>query len=387
MADEEGLAADQRASVLIVGAGIAGLTTAIALSRAGIDSLVFEQADDVGECQVGSGLALGYNVGRAFDHLGILEPIMERSSVLTGLEFITDRGKPVATAADLSGELALGILRPALHGFLADTCGSERVRLGAKLVRFEQDEAGVTAQFSGGRTARGDVLIGADGLRSTVRTQLLGNSEPSYRGYCTRRGILKTDLPQRAPEKIYLGRGERFLFYPVGQGYVYWTAATNEPSGGKEDGAEIKRKVIERFGDWPDPIESLVRNTQESDTFLSDTVDRDWVKRWGEGRVTLLGDAAHPMTWDRGQGASQAIEGAVLLARHLERADDRVAGLRAWEAERIPRTTKVVRSSRVIGKLQQSRNPIVGFLHHQAIKVELRPYFFQRANKDLLVEY
>src|SRR5262245_38475804 len=148
MADEEGLAADQRASVLIVGSGIAGLTAAMALGRAGIDALVFEQAGDVGECQVGSGLALGYNVGRAFDHLGILEPLMERAAVLTGLEFITDKGKPVATAADLSGELALGILRPALHGFLADACGSEKVQLGAKLVRFEQDDAGVTAHFS-----------------------------------------------------------------------------------------------------------------------------------------------------------------------------------------------------------------------------------------------
>ena len=103
----------------------------------------------------------------------------------------------------------------------------------------------------------------------------------------------------------------------MGQGYLYWTAATNEPPGGKEDGAEIKRNVLERFQGWPDPIESLVQATDESNTFLSDTQDRDPVERWGEGRVTLLGDAAHPMTWDRGQGASQGIEGAVLLAKQL----------------------------------------------------------------------
>jgi 2-polyprenyl-6-methoxyphenol hydroxylase-like FAD-dependent oxidoreductase len=375
------------ATVLVVGGGIAGLTAGIALSRNGVDALVFEQADDLGKTQVGSGLALGYNVARAFEHLGVLEELRGLAAVLTGLDFITDKGKIVATVGDLPGELALGILRPSLHGFLADAIGRENVVMGAKLVRFEQDDSGVTAHFADGRTVSGNVLIGADGLKSTVRAQLLGNSEPRYRGYCTRRGILKSDLPQTAPERIFLGRGERFLFYPVGQGYVYWTAATNEPPGGKEDGAEIKRKVLERFGGWPDPIEFLVRNTDESNTFLSDTVDRDWVKRWGEGRVTLLGDAAHPMTWDRGQGASQAIEGAVLLAGHLEQADDPVAGLRAWEAERIPRTTKVVRSSRVIGKLQQSTNPIVGFFHHQAIKVELRPYFFKRANRDLLVEY
>jgi 2-polyprenyl-6-methoxyphenol hydroxylase-like FAD-dependent oxidoreductase len=379
------MASDRDAAVLIIGAGIAGLTAAIALRQRGIDAAVFEQADDLRKTQVGSGLSLGYNVTRAMEHLDLLEELKAPATPITGLEFVTSKGKHIATAQAL--ELAVGILRPALHGLLVEALGESEVQLGTKLTRFEQDGDGVTAHFEDGRTARGDVLLGADGLKSTVREQLLGPSEPSYRGYCTRRGILKSELDRAIPERVVLGHGERFVFYPVGQGYVYWTGATNEPPGGKEDGAEIKRRTLERFGDWPDPIASLVESTDDSDTFLADTYDRDPVQRWGEGRVTILGDAAHPMTWDRGQGASQGIEGAVLLARQLSQ--DGVSGeaLRAWEAERIPRTRKIIRSSRAIGRLQQGRNPILRFIHHQAIKFETRPKNFARANKNLLVEY
>ncbi len=379
------MAADHDTTALIIGGGIAGLTAAVALRQYGIDSRVFEQADDLRKTQVGSGLSLGYNVTRAFKHLDLLGELTGPAASITGLEFTTHKGHHVGTARAL--ELALGILRPALHGVLASSVGEDEVQVGTKLVRFEQDEGGVTAHFADGRTARGEVLIGADGLQSTVRKQLLGDTEPRYRGYCTRRGILQTDLAKDGPEYVFLGIGERFVFYPVGQGYLYWTAATNEPPGGKEDGAEIKRTVLERFRGWPDPIESLVQATDESNTFLSDTQDRDPVERWGEGRVTLLGDAAHPMTWDRGQGASQGIEGAVLLAKQLAQGDDRAAALRAWEAERIPRTKKMVRSSRAIGRLQQSKNPLLRVIHHQAIRIETKPSLFKKANKSLLVEY
>jgi 2-polyprenyl-6-methoxyphenol hydroxylase-like FAD-dependent oxidoreductase len=379
------LAEDHDTTALIIGGGIGGLTAAVALRQYGVDSRVFEQADDIRKTQVGSGLSLGYNVTRAFKHLDLLDELLESATSITGLDFITHKGRRVGSARAL--ELALGILRPALHGVLVNSVGEDEVEVGTKLVRFEQDGGGVTAHFADGRTARGEVLIGADGFQSTVRKQLLGDSEPKYRGYCTRRGILHTELAGEGPERVFLGIGERFVFYPVGQGYLYWTAATNEPPGGKEDGAEIKRQVLERYRDWPGPITSLVEATDESKTFLSDTYDRDPVDRWGDGRVTLLGDAAHPMTWDRGQGASQAIEGAVLLGKQLGQGGDPVAGLRAWEAERIPRTKKMVRSSRAIGRLQQSRNPLLRFIHHQAIRIETRPAFFEKANKNLLVEY
>jgi 2-polyprenyl-6-methoxyphenol hydroxylase-like FAD-dependent oxidoreductase len=381
------LATDRDTSVLIIGGGIAGLTAAIALRQVGIESMVFEQADDLGKTQVGSGLSLGYNVTRAFKHLGLIDELTDFAAPIAALQFTTDKGKHVGTGRELEGELALGVIRPRFHEFLVRTLGEDEIQIGAKLVRFEQDDDGVTAQFADGQSVRGDVLIGADGMQSTVRKQLLGDADPHYSGYVTRRGVLETDAAQDGIMRIILGYGQRFLSYPVGRWWVYWTASTNEPAGGKEDAAEIKQNVMETFQGWPDPVLEFVEATDASHVFLADTYDRDPVTRWGDGRVTLLGDSAHPMTWDRGQGAGQAIEGAVLLARELAGADDPVPALRAWEAQRIPRTKKIVRSSRVVGKLGQSTKAVPRFLFKRVVNIETRDAFFRRANRDLLVEY
>jgi 2-polyprenyl-6-methoxyphenol hydroxylase-like FAD-dependent oxidoreductase len=382
------LATDRDTAVLIVGGGIAGLTAAVALGKSGIDSLVFEQAEDVQRVQVGAGVSLGYNVARAFRHLGLLDELTEVAVPIERFRFVTDKGKLLGTPPGIDGELSQGILRPVFHEFLVSIIGEDRVQVGAKLVRFEQDDDGVTAHFADGRTARGDVLIGADGLRSTVRAQLLGESEPRYAGFCARQGVVETDVAEEGTWQTALGRGQHFKSYPVGRGCIYWTAATNEPLGGKEKGAALKRTVLERFGDWPDPIRPLVEATDESRTYFAEAYDRDPVERWGEGRVTLLGDAAHPMTWNRGQGASQGVEGAVLLAKQLAQAGDDPAGaLRAWEAERIPKTGKMVRSSRQSGKIEQAEKLPVCLMRNAAMRVMTSGPLFRRVNKDLLVEY
>ncbi|MDQ4049719.1 MAG: FAD-dependent monooxygenase [Actinomycetota bacterium] len=381
------LALDHDTTALIVGGGIAGLTASIALHHHGIDSLVFEQADDLGMVQGGSGVALGYNASRAFRHLGVLDELAAVAAPIERFRFLTAKGKLLGSAHAMKDELALGIRRPVFHKFLVDAAGSGRMRLGAKLVRFEQDDATVTAHFADGRSARGDFLIGADGLRSTVRAQLLGDSEPRYAGYCGRQGVVETETAREALMITVLGRGECWRSYPVGRRWIYWTAGTNQPPGGKERGAEIKQKVLERFRGFPEPVEALVEATDESNTFFADTYDRDPVKRWGEGRVTLLGDAAHPMTWNRGQGAGQGIEGAVLLAGALAQSDDPVTTLREWEAERIPRTAKVVRAARRNGQVELAEKLPARLLRNGALRIMISDVGFERQNKDLLVEY
>ena len=124
--------------------------------------------------------------------------------------------------------------------------------------------------------------------------------------------------------RVILGKARRFAYFPVGGPWVYWSASTNEPAGQEESPDELKRAVLEEFAGWPAPVEEFVNGTDDANTFRADTYDRDPLKHWGEGRVTLLGDAAHAMTWDQGQGACQGIEGALLLAKALaEGGDDR----------------------------------------------------------------
>ena len=382
------MAADHDTTVLIAGAGIAGLTAALALRHQGIDALVFEQAADIGHVQGGSGVAMGYNATRAFRHLDLLDELTEVAAPIERFQFRSSEGKVFGVANEIAGELSLGIRRPVFHKFLVNALGADRVQLGAKVERFEQDDSGVTAHFADGRSARGAVLVGADGLRSTVRTQLLGAEEPRYAGYCARQGVVESDTARDGLMHTVLGNGECWRSYPVGRWWVYWTAGTNQPPGGKEKGAEIKQKVLERFGHFPEPIVSLVEATDDSNTFFADTYDRDPVQRWGEGRVTLMGDAAHPMTWNRGQGAGQGIEDAMLLAKQLPRGDDDPApALREWEAQRIPRTARVVRAARRNGKIELAEKPLSRFLRNRAMKLMINDRGFQRQNKDLLVEY
>jgi 2-polyprenyl-6-methoxyphenol hydroxylase-like FAD-dependent oxidoreductase len=369
--------------VLIVGGGIAGLAAAISLRHHGIDFQLFERVEDVQRVQAGSGLRLGYNVGRAFSHLGILEGAEKVSSPLRGVLFETDEGKHLGTTTHVEGETHLGTRRPQLHEFLLGAADQDRLNTGSEFVRFEQDDDGVTAHFADGSTARGEILIGADGLKSTVREQIHGESELRYAGYCARRGVLETDAEARM--RVILGPGKRFAYFPVGGNWVYWSASTNEEEGLKEPPEVMKEAVLERFEGWPEPVEEFVRGTDDANTFHADTYDRDPLRRWGEGRVTLLGDAAHPMTWDQGQGAGQGIEGALFLAKRLaEGGDEQVATLRAWEKERIPRARRFVMGSRRMGKLCQSESPVVRLFRNRALKVLTSP---RMESRHLLVDY
>ena len=299
---------------------MAGLTAAIALDRHGIDSLVVDQFDDVSKSQLGAGLSLGVNAARAFKHLGLFDELAQVGAPITDRQFVTEKGKNLGISPiSPEGEHVLGVLRPRFHQFLVDAVGDDKLQMGSKLVRFEQDDGGVTAHFADGRTARGDVLIGADGVKSTVRAQLLGETELRYAGYVTRRGVLETESAKDGVERIILGHGQRFLYYPVGRWWMYWTAATNEPPGGKEKGADIRRTVLERFQGWPEPVEDFVQATDDSNLFLADTYDREPVERWGEGRVTLSGGRSSPDDLGQGPGSRSGNRGRGTPGEELAR--------------------------------------------------------------------
>jgi 2-polyprenyl-6-methoxyphenol hydroxylase-like FAD-dependent oxidoreductase len=251
-----------------------------------------------------------------------------------------------------------------LIGLLAEALGPDALQLGKQCLEFLQTEREVIARFSGESVARGDVLIGADGLRSVVRAGLFGEQPPRYSGYIAWRGIVDYDTASVAPGESS-GRGQRFGMLPLTDGRLYWFATANVPQNSRPSVDGEQAELLRRFSEWHDPIPDVLRKTEPRRILRSEIFDRDPIERWGDGRVTLLGDAAHPMTPNLGQGACQALEDAVELAKCLstpDAANDLPSALRRYEAHRIPRTSKIVLAARRYGRLGQWESPAACWL-------------------------
>ena len=329
-----------------------------------MEAAVFERAEELRE--IGAGISLWSNAVKALKKLGVYDAIREAGGAELGGEIRSWRGERISeiTADQLRsrfGDANLALHRADLQGALLAALPQGTVRLGAEFVGFAEDGAGVVARFTGEREERGDLLIGADGLESSVRAQVFGRSTPRYAGYTAWRGIADVGYGL-VPDELGLnlwGRGSEFGLVSIGRGRFYWFATRNAPEGEAESAAGRKREVLDLLRGWYEPARTAVEATEESRILRNDIYDRDPMERWGAGRVTLLGDAAHPMTPNLGQGACQAIEDAVVLARCLGDGGEVVSSLRLYEARRIPRTADVVRRSRRVGRILQLENPLL----------------------------
>jgi 2-polyprenyl-6-methoxyphenol hydroxylase-like FAD-dependent oxidoreductase len=349
---------------IIVGGGIGGLTGAIALGRAGVEAVVFERAGELRE--IGAAVTLWANATKALKKLGVYDAVREAGGADLGGEIRSWRGERISeiSADQLRsnlGEANLAVHRADLQGALLAALPRGTVRLGSELLGFDQEGAGVVARFADGSEERGDLLLGADGIHSSVRARLFGRSAPRYAGYTAWRGVADVGnglLPEEVGLNLW-GRGSEFGLAGIGRGRFYWFVTRNAPEGEAEDAQGRKREVLHLLGGWYEPARAAVEATAASKILRNDIYDRDPLERWGAGRVTLLGDAAHPMTPNLGQGACQAIEDAVVLGECLGEGGEVVSSLRLYEARRIPRTADVVRRSRLAGRLLQLENPLL----------------------------
>jgi len=220
-------------SAVVIGGGIAGLTTAIALDRAGIGVEVYERVDTLGE--IGAGISIWLNAIRAFGEIGLADAIKSFSVPAgeAGLHTWDGRllvGPRHTSLARRLEDVAVVMHRADLQGVLLDAFGRDRVRLGKACVSVAQDERGIAATFADGHVVRGDVLIGADGLHSVVRTTLHGDRPPRYSGYTAWRGVVSFDHAKLLPGESW-GPARRFGQIPMSQGRVYWFATENAPAG------------------------------------------------------------------------------------------------------------------------------------------------------------
>jgi 2-polyprenyl-6-methoxyphenol hydroxylase-like FAD-dependent oxidoreductase len=366
---------DQRA--LIVGGGIGGLATAHALVSQGMDAVVFERAGDVRKIQIGGGFHIWTNAALALRRLGLYDQVQAIGAPLDVTEYRTAKGRllatwPVGEIAREHGVLDVGVNRRDLQALLVEAVGADRIRLDAQCTGFEQDRDGVRLQLADGREERGALLIAADGLHSTIRAQIHGEHAPRYAGYTQWQSLVPDAchaLPPRE-ERVLFGPGSRAILHRVGGERLFWAAVLY----GEQDGPVSragKDLLLERFAGWQEPVAAAIAATPQESIARLQIYDRKPLSTWGVGRVTLLGDAAHPMTTNLSQGACQVIEDAAALARCLREGEDVQAALRSYEQARIQRTTPIVKQSARIARVGSLQQPFACALRDRMTRLTL----------------
>jgi 2-polyprenyl-6-methoxyphenol hydroxylase-like FAD-dependent oxidoreductase len=350
---------------IVAGGGIGGLTAALALEQQGVDVTVHERAADLAATPQGGGVVLWHNAVLALRRLGLDGALARAGHELESHEFRSWRGGrladwPVTAVAERSGAPAFAVSRPALHRLLLDAVGP-RVRTGAAVERFDTDPTGVTVRFADGSVDRAELLVGADGLRSAVRRQLRPHEPPPrYAGYTAFQAVVRVHDERVRPGTFanLWGRGRRFLWFRLDdEGLVYWDGILSDRVSGRltAAGGSLRDLLAAQFAGWPEPIGDLIAATEPERILPTHIFDRPPSAGWSAPRVVLIGDAAHPMTFNLGQGACQAVEDGVVLAACLARAGSGEAelgrALDAFEAERHPRTAEMVRTSWLIGSV------------------------------------
>lgn len=358
--------------VAIAGAGIGGLTLALACRLAGIEVVVHERVAEPGE--VGAGLQISPNGARVLHALG-LAPAIERVAFkpeAVHLRLAESGALVLALPLGAAAERRYGapyyqIHRGDLHALLLaavrQQCGEAAVCLGHELASFEYDEAGVTARFVNGDTDRADVLIGADGIHSRTRECLLGEDAADYTGQVAWRGVVAADKLKKldlapvvtswmAPHShaitYFLRRGELVNFVGIRE----QSAALAESWTGEGDTAEL----LADLKDWHPTVRRIAEHIERP--LRWGLYVRPPLPSWTSGRAALLGDACHPMLPYMAQGAVMAIEDAWMLAACLQAATDIPTALNGYQARRISRTTRVQEIARANGRLFHLSGPL-----------------------------
>jgi len=346
---------NNRHDVLIVGAGIGGLTATLALLRRGLRVAVFEQATELRE--LGAGLQLGPNGTRVAIGLGLEEAMRRIVCPAAGKEIrlwstgrswrLFDLGE---SAVERYGAPYWMVHRGDFHALLLEAVRRvrpEAVRLGAVAVGFEQDNDGVTLQLASGERQRGDVLIGADGVHSCIRQQMFGVGRARFTGLMVWRGLVPIErLPTHQRSLVganWVGVGRHAVTYPLRRGEILnFVAAVARDDWRVESWTErgTTEECLGDFAGWHEDVQRIIRNIDVPYKWA--LLGREPLMRLADERVALLGDAAHPMLPFLAQGANMAIEDAMVLARCLEKFADPAEALRRYDAARLARTTRAV---------------------------------------------
>lgn len=360
--------------VIIIGAGIGGLTLAIALQQRNITYEIYDAAP--GNKAVGAGIMLGTNAMKVYGRLG-LSAILESRGSLPDRYSIRDHKRNVLKVIDNKwlqeryDHKSLMIHRAALQDELINAVQAS-VHWGKKCVQVEETPTQASVQFEDGSMASGDILVGADGIRSTVREQCVVKAQYRYSGQTCWRAIIPIDLPaaeQRETAEVWgCGNGLRSSYGQVGPQQVYFWMTKQMPAGSVFTPEAALAYIKTSLHSFEGYMQTVLKHLTADTLIHSDLYDIKPIKRWYQGRVVLLGDAAHATTPNLGQGASQAIEDAYMLARCLASYPAHTRAFATYQQKRKGRAVKIVSMSKSLSMLTNLKCRVSVWFRNQLMK-------------------
>ncbi|MBD2101378.1 FAD-dependent monooxygenase [Leptolyngbya sp. FACHB-261] len=372
--------------IIVIGGGIGGLTLARVCLDASIPVEVYEKRTLPEMLSGPGGIFIQRNAMRVYQLLWdgqLYDRFYQHGGTIREGGFFNKNGEllylnsPKFVQAD---NLGICLLRPELQQILYDALPEGTVKTGCVFENFEESQDTVRVFFQNGSIAEGSVLVGADGLYSSVRAQLQEKEQlerPIYSGTCCWRGYFEAaglPLDERYSWSEYWGQGDRFGYFDVGSGRFSFYAFVNTPAGGTDELAGGALNALRsRFSSYANPVPAILDALSAQPIYRDDIYDREPLgQTWGRGRVTLIGDAAHPVQPNLGQGGCMAIEDAFELVKQLivsHEAETVPSLLRQFEASRCDRINRVFTTSRQVGQLGQAENAIACFIRNWIYKL------------------
>ena len=340
-------------NVVIVGAGMGGLTTAIAMEQAGYSVQLYDRVSALRPA--GAGISLWSNGVKVLNRLGLGGKIAAIGGPMERMAYYSQRGE-LLTAFSLSpvvervGQAPYPVARTDLQQMLLEAFGPERVQLNKRCVAVEQTDESATAVFEDGDRVSADLIVGADGTHSVIRTHVLGRPvERRYVGYVNWNGLVPVSEDLAPPNSwdIYVGDGQRASLMPVGGDRFYFFFDVPLPKGTDRDADNFRQELSRHFAGWPAPIQTLIERLNPQKTNRVEIHDIEPLDTLAQGKVALLGDAAHSTAPDLGQGGCQAMEDAWALTNCLVTTNLGVAdALQRYQEMRRERVAQVILKAR-----------------------------------------
>lgn len=354
----------------IIGAGIGGLTTAIALEKKGIKSRIFEQAEKIEP--VGAGIILASNAMQVYEKLGLRKEIEKNGNPISSMNITKSNLKPL-TKVDLTyfeqkyKTKNIAIHRGRLQQILIDKLISTELFLNHKLASVKESENDYYLNFKNGKQIKSSIIFGADGLNSTVRKHLFSDNEIRRANQICWRGVTEYELPINFKNELNeaWGKSERFGFVQIAKNKVYWYALKSFKKNKNESSINDLEKY---FNNYNRVIKDIIKSTKKKQINTAEISDLKPIFLWYKKKVCLIGDAVHATTPNMGQGACQAIEDAYVLSECLDKYELTEA-FTEYQKLRLSKAHQVVKTSWLIGKIAHLTNPILISLRNQILKL------------------